>query len=58
LSDVLIGDLGVGVSHAWQLAGLRDAGLLTLLRILAGIATSGDSNDTPQPTQDGEAVDR
>jgi hypothetical protein len=29
-----------------------------LLRILAGIATSGDSNDTPQPTQDGEAVDR
>ena len=58
LSYVIIGDLGVGISRAWQLVGLRDTGLLTSLRILAGIAPAGDSNDTVQPTQDGEAVDR
>ena len=51
LSYVIIGDLGVGMSRAWQLVGLRDTGLLTSLRILAGIAPAGDSNDTPQPTQ-------
>jgi hypothetical protein len=58
LSYVIIGDLGVGISRAWQLVGLRDTGLLTSLRILAGIAPAGDSNDTPQPTQDDEAVGR
>jgi hypothetical protein len=58
LSYVIIGDLGVGISRVWQLVGLRDTGLLTSLRILAGIAPAGDSNDTVQPTQDGGAVDR
>ncbi len=58
LSYVIIGDLVVGISRAWQLVGLRDTGLLTSLRILAGIAPAGDSNDTVQPTQDGGAVDR
>ncbi|BBZ26153.1 hypothetical protein MMAD_04480 [Mycolicibacterium madagascariense] len=36
LCYVLIGDLLVGISRAWQLVGLRDTGLLTSLRILAG----------------------
>jgi hypothetical protein len=53
LSYVIIGDLGVGISRASQLVGLRDTGLLTSLRILAGIAPAGDGNDTLQPTQDG-----
>ena len=51
-------DLVVGISRAWQLVGLRDTGLLTSLRILAGITPAGDSNDTPQPTQNDEAADR
>jgi hypothetical protein len=37
LCYVLIGDLLVGISRAWQLVGLRDMGLLTSLRILAGL---------------------
>ena len=58
LSYVIIGDLGVGITRAWQLVGLRDTGLLMSLRILAGIAQAGDSNDTVQPTQNDEAADR
>jgi hypothetical protein len=37
LCYVLIGDLLVGISRAWQLVGLRDMGLLSSLRILAGL---------------------
>jgi hypothetical protein len=42
LSYVLIGDLLVGISRAWQLVGLRDTGLLTSLRILAGLGSADE----------------
>jgi hypothetical protein len=45
LSYVLIGDLLVGISRAWQLVGLRDTGLLTSLRILAGFGSATDVAD-------------
>ena len=45
LSYVLIGDLLVGISRAWQLVGLRDTGLLTSLRILAGFGSAIDVAD-------------
>jgi hypothetical protein len=45
LCYVLIGDLLVGISRAWQLVGLRDTGLLTSLRILAGLEPAAGRTD-------------
>jgi hypothetical protein len=59
LSYVIIGDLGVGISRAWQLVGLRDTGLLTSLRILAGIAqpvTATTQCNRPRTTTGGGPV--
>jgi hypothetical protein len=36
LTYVVIADLAFGIARAWQLVGLRDTGVLTSLRILAG----------------------
>ena len=59
LSYVIIGDLGVGISRVWQLVGLRDTGLLTSLRILAGIAqpvTATTQCNRPRTTTGGGPV--
>lgn len=53
LSYVLIGDLLVGISRAWQLVGLRDTGLLTSLRILAGFGPAEEKPADEQPADDG-----
>ena len=36
LMYVVIGDLAYGIARAWQLLGVRDSGLFTSLRLLAG----------------------
>jgi hypothetical protein len=36
LCYVVIGDLTFGIARAWQLVGLRETGVLTSLRVLAG----------------------
>jgi hypothetical protein len=48
LCYVLIGDLLVGISRAWQLVGLRDTGLVASLRILAGFGPAGEDVERSQ----------
>jgi hypothetical protein len=48
LCYVLIGDLLVGISRAWQLVGLRDMGLVSSLRILAGLEPAAGRDDVQE----------
>lgn len=51
LNYVVIGDLGMGIGRAWQLASMRDTGLFTSLRVLAHGDESPADADEPGPVE-------
>ena len=57
LNYVIIADLAVGISRAWQLANMHETGLLTSLRILAhGDSEPADGTDAGPAADSGTAA--